>query len=68
MKDFLMWNKITRIIHLLAKELNIPPRRALDIYYSSHTCKLMQMQQSGLYCMSDAYIVDELIAELRQKQ
>ncbi|MBQ7942200.1 MAG: DUF3791 domain-containing protein [Muribaculaceae bacterium] len=68
MKDFLMWNKTARIILLLAKTLDISPQRALNIFYNSKTSQMFRMQQSGLYLMSDAYIVEDIIHELRNTQ
>ena len=34
MKDLLLWNKISRIVMLLAECLDISPVRALDIFYN----------------------------------
>ena len=50
MLDFLLWNKIARIIAQLADTLNI----STETY--------------GLHLMSDTYIVNDLIDELRSKQ
>lgn len=35
LSDLLLWNKIGRIITQTAKQLNIAPERAFDIFYSS---------------------------------
>ncbi|MDD6003787.1 MAG: hypothetical protein PUC50_16540 [Bacteroidales bacterium] len=32
-----MWNKIERIVMLLAKRLRISPERAFDLFYTSET-------------------------------
>ncbi len=63
MKDFLMWNKIARVIMLLAERLGISPERALNVFYASKTCELLHDPQYGLHLMSDAYIVDDIIRE-----
>lgn len=37
LSDLLMWNKIGRIVMLLAKRLRISPERAFDLFYTSET-------------------------------
>ena len=39
MKDLLLWNKISRIVMLLAECLDISPVRALDIFYNRENCQ-----------------------------
>lgn len=68
MLDFLLWNKIARIIAQLAETLHIPTDRALALFYDSEVCRLLHDKDLGLYLMSDTYIVNDLIEELRQKQ
>ena len=41
--------------------------RALDIFYTSRTNELLHDEHTGLYLMSDLYIVDEVIRELQGK-
>ena len=41
--------------------------RALDIFYTSRTNELLHDEHTGLYLMSDLYIVDEVIRELRNE-
>lgn len=67
MKDFLLWNKISRIIILLAERLDISPIRALNIFYNSEACKFLHDPHYGLHLMSDAYIVDDILQELQTK-
>lgn len=67
MKDFLLWNKISRIIMLLAERLDISPVRALDIFYHSEVCQMLHDPSYGLHIMSDAYIVDDIIMEIQSK-
>ncbi len=67
MLDFLLWNKMARIIKQLADTLGVSTDRALEIFYESRTCSLMHDQSLGLHLMSDTYIVDEILTELREK-
>ena len=68
LSDLLMWNKIRRIVTLLSERLNVSGERALDIFYTSRTNERLHDEKTGLYLMSDRYIVDEVILELRGKQ
>ena len=68
MLDFLLWNKIARIIAQLADTLHISTDRALQIFYDSDVCQMLHDKELGLHLMSDTYIVNDLIAELRNKQ
>ncbi|MCR5851220.1 MAG: DUF3791 domain-containing protein [Bacteroidaceae bacterium] len=65
LSDLLMWNKIGRIVTLLAQRLDISSERALDIFYTSYTNERLHDEKTGLYLMSDLYIVDEIILELQ---
>ena len=68
MQDFLLWNKIAPIIMQLAETLNISTDRALQIFYDSDVCHMLHDKDMGLHLMSDTYIVNDLIEELRRKQ
>lgn len=68
MLDFLLWNKIARIILQLSERLQISTDRALQIFYDSDVCQMLHDPDLGLHLMSDAYIVNDLIEELRRKQ
>lgn len=68
MNEILLWRKIARIILLLAERLDIKPERALGIFYDSDVCTMLHNPRYGLHLMSDAYIVDEIMLELQQKQ
>ena len=68
MLDFLLWNKIARIIKQLADTLHISTDRALQIFYDSDVCRMLHDKELGLHLMSDTYIVNDLIEELRGKQ
>ena len=57
MRDSVLWRKQSRIVMLLAKEKNITPEQALDIYYSSRTAQLLSDPNTGLQLMSDQYVL-----------
>lgn len=61
MLDFLLWNKIARIIMQLSETLNISTDRALQIFYDSDVGSMLHNQDLGLRLMSDTYIVNDLI-------
>lgn len=63
--NVLMWNKIGRIVILLAKRLHISPLRALDVFYTSKTNKRLHEPETLLYTYSDRYIADEVMLELQ---
>lgn len=65
MRDNVLWRKQSRIIMLLAETLNISPERALDLYYTTKIYQQMSDPKYGLQLMSDDYVLEELIKELR---
>ena len=52
---------------LLQQRLDVSSERALDIFYTSRTNERLHDPYTGLYLMSDLYIVDEVIRELQDK-
>lgn len=68
MRDNVLWRKQSRIIILLADALKISPERVLDLYYSTKVYEHMTDPKYGLQLMSDDYIVEELIEELRDSR
>lgn len=68
MRDSVLWRKQSRIILLLADKLRISSERALDLYYSTKVYQQMTDPKYGLQLMSDDYIIEELIDELRENQ
>ena len=66
MRDSVLWRKQSRIVMLLAKERNITPEQALDIYYSSRTAQLLSDPNTGLQLMSDQYVLEDLLKELEE--
>ena len=68
MRDTVLWRKQSRIIMLLADALAIDAERALSLYYSTNVYQQMSNPKYGLHLMSDGYILEELIEELRESQ
>lgn len=59
----LLHKKYSRIVELLAKKLGIGFDAALDLFYKSETYKLVSDGVSDMHCMSDEYLVSELMNE-----
>lgn len=68
MRDTVLWRKQSRIVMMLAEKLQIDAERALDIFYSTKTYQQLSDPKYGLQLMSDDYIMEELVNELRNKQ
>lgn len=66
MRDNVLWRKQSRIIMLLAETLHISAERALDLFYSTEVYQQLTNSKSGLQQMSDQYILEDLINELRK--
>lgn len=64
MRDSVLWRKKSRIVMMLAKERNLSPEQALDLYYPTRTAQLLSDPNSGLQLMSDQYVLEDLLAEL----
>ena len=65
MRDSVLWRKQSRIVMMLADALQIDAERALDIFYSTKVYIQLSNPKYGLQLMSDGYILEELIEELR---
>lgn len=65
MRDTVLWRKQSRIVMMLADALQIDAERALDIFYSTKVYMQLSDPKYGLQLMSDGYILDKLIEELR---
>lgn len=65
MRDTVLWRKQSRIIMLLAEKLHIDAERALNIFYSTKVYQQLSDPKYGLQLMSDDYILEDLIEELR---
>ena len=65
MRGAVLWRKISHITMLLAETLQIDVERALDLFYSTDTYTQLTNPKSGLQLMSDQYILENILAELR---
>jgi len=65
MRDNVLWRKQASIIMMLAKSLSISPEKALDLFYSTETCRQLSDARTGLQLMSDGYIIENVLSELR---
>lgn len=68
MRDSVLWRKQSRLVIMLAEALQIDAERALDIFYSTKVYQQLSDPKYGLQLMSDDYILEELIEELRESQ
>ena len=67
MRDNVLWRKQTRIIMALASALEIDEEQALDVFYSTETYRQLSDPKYGLHLMSDGYILENVLSELRSK-
>lgn len=67
MRDNVLWRKQNRIIMMLADTLKIDAERALKLFYSTEVYKQLSDSKYGLQLMSDKYILEDIINELRQR-
>ena len=67
MRDNVLWRKQARIIMALASALEVDEEKALDIFYSTETYKQLSDAKYGLQLMSDGYVLESVIAELKLK-
>ena len=65
MRDSVLWRKKARIITALASELSISEERALDLFYTTKTYRQLSDPKYGLHLMSDGYIVENVLSNLR---
>lgn len=65
MRDSVLWRKESSIIMMLADVLKIDAERALDLFYSTQTYRQLSDPQSGLQLMSDQYIVENVLQEIK---
>ncbi len=62
----ILQRKFARIVQMFAEQTGISYEEALGTFYDSKTFELISEGIADMHCMSDKYLVDELIAE-RQK-
>lgn len=65
MRNSVLWRKQCSIIILLSEILQISAERALDLYYSTKTANQLSDPKTGFQLMSDNYIVENILEELR---
>jgi hypothetical protein len=65
MRKSVLWRKQSHIIMMLAEILQIDAERALDLFYSTETYRHLADPKYGLYLMSDQYLVENILEELR---
>ena len=68
MRDSVLWRKQSRIIMMLAETLHIDAERALNLFYTTKVYQQLSDPKYGLQLMSDDYILENLIEELRETQ
>ena len=66
MKEYILWRKMARIIMQLADTLEIAPEKALCYFYASRVGQQLHDPQYGYQLMSDTYIVNDVLAEIRE--
>ena len=68
MRDSVLWRKQSRIIMMLADALQIDAERALNLFYTTKVYQQLSDPKYVLQLMSDDYILENLIEELRETQ
>lgn len=62
----LLQKKYSRVIECFANKAGVSLSEALDLFYRSELYHLVHNGVSDMHCMSDEYLVDELMSEYRQ--
>ena len=65
MKAYTLQHKIARIIAAIADRLNVSQQQALLIFYRSKVGEQLHNPATGLHLMSDAYIIDEFMMQVK---
>ena len=68
MRDSVLWRKQSRIIMMLADALQIDAERALNLFYTTKVYQQLSDPKYGSQLMSDDYILENLIEELKETQ
>ena len=61
----LLQMKYARIIFLLAKKATVTEEKAMELFYDSKTYALISKGVSDLHCLSDAYLAEEILLEVK---
>ena len=65
MRDSVLWRKKSHIIIMLAEVLSIDEERALGLFYSTKAYKQLSDPKTGIQLMSDEYILENVLNELK---
>jgi len=66
LSPLLIWNKIGRVVTLIAKDMGVSSEKALALFYQSRTNMLMRDPATMLYTFGDRYLADEVIREYQE--
>ena len=61
----LLQKKYTRIVRLFSEKAKITLDEALKLFYESQLYKLVSEGVSDMHCMSDEYLVEDLLTEYK---
>lgn len=64
----LLQKKYARVVEKLAQKLGLTLDETLEFFYHSFVYVLMSEGVSDMHCMSDDYLVDELVDEYKKLQ
>ncbi|MFU0480108.1 DUF3791 domain-containing protein [Gardnerella sp. DNF01192] len=64
----LLQKKYARVVSLLAERAGLSYEQALDVFYHSVTYDLMRNGISDMHCMSDGYLVQDLLDEIHESK
>ncbi len=64
----LLQMKYARVVSLFAKKENISLDDALKFFYHSDLYQLVKNGVSDMHCMSDEYLVEDLLEEYRENK
>lgn len=59
--------KYARIVKLFAEKAHLSYENALGFFYDSDTYHLVDEGVADMHCLSDEYLADELLIELKSK-
>ena len=62
----LLQMKYARIISLLSKKAGVDGEKAIELFYLSNTYRFISQGISDFHCLSDGYLVDEILLEQKQ--
>lgn len=63
----LLQKKYARVVELFSKKSKLSLDKALQFFYHSSVYDLMANGISDMHCMSDEYLVEDLITEYKRK-